>query len=359
MKILYDHQVFSWQKYGGISRYFYEIIKRIIKKEEVSLFQGYNINRYGLESLLEYKNLYSKKKLTTFHTNKIYEAINLMKLKSFSLKNRVDIYHPTYYNDYKLNNGKLIVTVHDMIHELFADDFKDDVSVKKKEIVKRADGIICVSENTKKDLINILNVDEKKIKVIYLANSLNEKVENKPYIDGKYILYVGDRHGYKNFKTLIKAYTLLGQNSDVKIVCFGGGTFNDDEKLLLKKLNLADKIKQISGSDKILSNLYNFAEFFVYPSKYEGFGIPPLEAMYYETPIIVSNVSSIPEVVGEAGLYFDPNSAEDLAEKMKNLLENKTLRDKLRNMGKQRVSLFSWDKCANETMNFYNKIINE
>lgn len=360
MRILYDHQTFSGQKYGGVSRYFYEIIKRISEKESVSLFQGYNINKYELNNLNTYKDIFSKKKYLIPKTDRLYEFLNKICLKNFSNKNRVDIYHPTYYDDYDLNNGKLIVTVHDMIYELFSKEFRNDATSEKKErIVKKADGIICVSENTKKDLINIFNIDERKIKVIYLANSLDEKVINKPYINGRYILYVGNRKGYKNFKTLIDAYVLLGKdNSDVKIICFGGGPFDKEELYLLNKLNIINRVEQLSGNDKILSNLYNFAEFFVYPSKYEGFGIPPLEAMHYGTPVIVSNVSSIPEVVGDAGLYFDPNSVEDLAEKMKMLLKNKSLRNDFIDRGKKRVKLFSWDKCANETINFYSKIIN-
>ncbi|WP_302048295.1 glycosyltransferase family 4 protein [Megamonas funiformis] len=360
MKILYDHQVFSWQKYGGISRYFYEIIKRIALSNHVYFYQGYNVNKYNLDEVQTYEKYFSKKKYEIAHTGRLYNFINMIGLKCFSKINKVDIYHPTYYNYYNLNNGKLIVTVHDMIHELFSKEFKNDITSEKKEkIIKKADGIICVSQNTKKDLINIFNVDEKKIKVIYLANSLDEKVDNRPYINNKYILYVGNRKGYKNFKTLIDAYVLLGKdNSDVKIICFGGGPFDKEELYLLNKLNIINRVEQLSGNDKILSNLYNFAEFFVYPSKYEGFGISPLEAMHYGTPVIVSNVSSIPEVVGDAGLYFDPNSVEDLAEKMKMLLKNKSLRNDFIDRGKKRVKLFSWDKCANETINFYSKIIN-
>lgn len=358
MKILYDHQVFSWQKYGGISRYFYEIIKRISEKENVNLFQGYNINKYGLNNLDIYDDIFSKKRYLIPKTGRLYKFLNKVCLKNFSNKNRVDIYHPTYYNDYNLNNGKLIVTVYDMIHELFSANFKNDKTCElKRNLLLKADGIISISESTKKDLINILNIPSEKIKVIYLANSLNIEVKDNKLVDVPYILYVGQRKAYKNFNNFLIAYAKTKCKKDFKCVCFGGGPFIKEELFLINKLGLKNNIIYKSGNDNVLANLYKYAEAFIYPSKYEGFGLPPLEAMYYETPVLVSESSSIPEVVGDAGIYFNPNSIDDMAIKIDKTLSDKNLLKILKQKGKKREQLFSWDKCAKETIDFYYNII--
>ena len=160
MNILYDHQVFFWQQYGGISRYFYEIIKRIAKKETVFLFEDNYINDYGLEKISEVMKYYGKRRPSIKYTGRIFRYLSKYNLNKFVRDLTIDIYHPTYYEDFNVNKGKLIITVHDMIHELYSIDPK--IIKEKKNIINKADGIICVSESTKNDLINILDIDEKK-----------------------------------------------------------------------------------------------------------------------------------------------------------------------------------------------------
>lgn len=361
MKVLYDHQVFSWQKYGGISRYFYEIISRLSKKEkcQLELFQGFHINRYGLEAYKENCNHYFgyKRKIIP-KTGRLFNLFDTIAFNLFATINKYDIYHPTYYESFlEPCKSKVVVTVYDMIHELFADEFKGDkTSLKKEKLINRADAIIAISESTKRDLINIFGVDENKIKVIYLANSIMNTPSTEKFIKNPYILYVGNRNNYKNFNILTKAFAMANLKKDFKIVCFGGHEFSQEEKNLFRQLNLQNHIEQYIGDDDLLANLYQYAEIFVYPSKYEGFGIPPLEAMHYGTPVIASSASSIPEVVGDAGLYFDPNNEEELAEKMKILIHDSTLRKSLINLGVKQEKTFSWDKCADETMKYYQEI---
>lgn len=358
MKILYDHQVFSWQKYGGISRYFYEIIKRIALSNHVYFYQGYNVNKYNLDEVQTYEKYFSKKKYEIAHTGRLYNFINMIGLKCFSKINKVDIYHPTYYKDYNLNNGRMIVTVYDMIHELFSSEFiNDKTSERKRDLLLKADGIISISESTKKDLINIFNIPSEKIKVIYLANSLKTEVKNNRLINEPYILYVGNRNGYKNFNDFLIAFSKTKCKNDFKCVCFGGSRFLNEEITLINKLGLKNSIIYKSGNDNILANLYKYAALFVYPSKYEGFGLPPLEAMYYETPVLASNTSSIPEIVDNAGVYFNPNSIEDMAEKIDKTLGDENLLNTLKQKGKEREKIFSWDKCAKETLNFYSNFV--
>ena len=358
MKIIYDHQVFSWQKYGGISRYFYEIISRIaqIDENEVSLFQGFNINQYGLNEYKDnYKFYFNHHKKNIPKTGFAYNYLNKYLLKKIICNKHFDIYHPTYYDLYfKQNKTNLVVTVYDMIHELFNDEFKNNnIIEKKKEIIQKAQGIIAISQNTKHDLMNILNIPEDKIKVIYLANSLLKRVEDKAFFKNPYLLYVGSRNKYKNFRNLLIAFSRSIYKNDFFLVCFGGGKLNKEELNLSKELNLLDRVIQYDGNDLLLSNLYYYAELFIYPSKYEGFGIPPLEAMHYGTPVLVSDVSSIPEVVGKAGIYFDINNIDDLTNKIDLILSDENLRNELSEKGFLQGEKFSWDKCAKETMLFY------
>lgn len=349
-ELLYDFQVFSDQKNGGISRYFHEIISRVAKTCRVDLFEGIHNNDNTLINEQDHFNRYYRGDYEGF--TECRNILNSSLLHSFANNQKYKVYHPTYYRDYFLDNFKAcIITVHDMIHELFNLDQK--TILEKKYMISKADGIIAVSEHTKRDLIDIYNIDEKKIKVIYHANSLSISVTAPRMIKEPYILYVGQRGGYKNAKVLIQAFAGCHHRNDLKIVFFSTEGFSDQEKQIFEELNLENHVEHISGSDAVLANLYHYAEIFVYPSLYEGFGIPVLEAMHYGTPVILSRSSSLPEVGGDAALYFTADSSEELAECMDKLLDDKEKRMKLGTAGQLREKTFSWNKSAEEHMEYY------
>jgi len=201
------------------------------------------------------------------------------------------------------------------------------------------------------------NVPEERIKVIYLGNPLNLEVTAPRIVDTPYILFVGLRGGYKNFDKLLTAYAQSKKlNKDFKLICFGGWKFIAHEQSLIRSLGLGDKVLHYSGPDQILANLYKYSAVFVYPSLYEGFGIPPLEAMHYGCPVLVSNTSSIPEAVGQAGLYFNPTSADDLSFHLDKILHDDTLRNELIRRGHEQENKFSWDVCAQETLKLYRQV---
>lgn len=297
---------------------------------------------------------YGKRRPSIKYTGRIFRYLSKYNLNKFVRDLTIDIYHPTYYEDFNVNKGKLIITVHDMIHELYSIDPK--IIKEKKNIINKADGIICVSESTKNDLINILDIDEKKIVVIYLGNSLELEIKDERLVKEPYILYVGNRGGYKNFNKYLQAIAQSKFKDEIIPVCFGGGNFNNNEIRLIKKYGLQNRIKLFSGEDKILANLYKNAEIFLFPSLYEGFGIPPLEAMHYGTPVIASNAASIPEVVGDAGIYFNPNDVEDISNKIDKVLNDEQLKKQLQLKGIHREKMFSWDKCAFKTLKFYKDV---
>lgn len=363
MNILYDHEIFWLQKYGGISRYFYEIICRLAAHAgtDVSVFMGFHNNGYGLENYREqYYRFFGTARPIIPKTTRLFSKLNDLMFLFFKETTGFDIYHQTYYRKFLPGKGKkMIITMHDMIYELFPQEFSpnDPVPPLKKWTAEKADGIICVSESTKRDLIRLFRIPEHKIKVIYHGNSLTNKVTTPAVVSEPYILYVGLRFGYKNFKMLLDAYAKANRvREDFRLVCFGGGPLKPGEEKFISELNLTNKVIHISGSDDVLANLYNYASVFVYPSLYEGFGIPPLEAMHYGCPVLVSSTSSIPEVVGQAGLYFDPLSLDELVFKLEHVLYDDSLKKQLTKAGYEREKLFSWDKAADETLSFYKDI---
>ena len=167
------------------------------------------------------------------------------------------------------------------------------------------------------------------------------------------------RKRYKNFRLLLEAYSKLDKiKKDFDIICFGGGKFLKEEINYIKELSIKiDSIQQIEGSDEILSNLYLNATVLIYPSKYEGFGIPILEAMSLGCPVISSNVSSLPEVYGNAALGFSPNSSDELINCINKVVFDNFQRDQLIEKGLKRKNLFSWKKCAQQTNDIYKKLI--
>lgn len=367
MKVLYDHQIFTSQIYGGISRYFFELMKNIENdngiKYELSL--KYSNNHY----LNKYNDLKYKPFFINLTFRGKYRLINILNKKiskKFLIKGDYDIFHPTYYDPYFLNilnNKPFVLTIYDMIHEIYPEMFplKDETSKKKKLLAQKATKIIAISENTKKDIIRLFNIDEKKIEVIYLANSINpSKSTDDINIDlpKKYILFVGSRGGYKNYDLFIEAIApLLVENNELKVVCVGGGNFKEIEKEKFKKLNIINKIFQYSVSDNILAYVYQKAIAFVFPSLYEGFGIPILESFASGCPVICSKTSSLPEVAGDAVVYFDPTDKLSMLNSIKKVIYDDKLRKQLIDKGIEREKEFTWEKTADKTKKIYEEIL--
>jgi glycosyltransferase involved in cell wall biosynthesis len=226
--------------------------------------------------------------------------------------------------------------------------------------VKRADHVICISEQTRADLVNLIDIDPAKTTVIHLGFSLQvSSSEAKRDLHPPFILYVGNRSAYKNFSALLYAYSTRHRLSrEFKIIAFGGGAFQNEERLLMQELGIAPgQVRQISGDDHVLADLYRRASLFVYPSKYEGFGIPPLEAMSFGCPVVCSNSGSLPEVVGDAAETFDPTSDEALGVAVERVLNDSMFRERLIRRGHERVRLFSWQRCAEQTADVYGRLL--
>ena len=247
----------------------------------------------------------------------------------------------------------------------------------KKSIkgMEKADKVISISDYTKRDLVKYSNINPEKIKTIYLGvnesfkkigNNEVELFKEKYSLEEPFILYVGSEQPRKNFNVLIKSFYKLNKIEgfeNFKLIKVGRPQTSLGERENLNKminnLGLQKKIKFIDYVDE--SNLplvYNAADLFVFPSLYEGFGLSPLESMACGTPVIASNRSSIPEVVGDAGILVDPLDIDELTEKMVDVLNNEDIKKDLSKKGLERSENFTWEKCAEQTLKVYNDVLN-
>lgn len=372
IKVAYNYQTFTHQKYGGISRVFSNIASLVNLSDEfdVTVHAGLYQNKYLSSNV---SGLVIRGRQISYpsyppKSERFFLAINPLLCKITLASDNPAIVHETYYSDLDVvpKQSKTVVTVVDMIHEKFSASMGVSKFQKTKaNAIKRADSIICVSEHTKQDLIKILNISPEKVSVVYVGHSLQKSLEADdfvPLVGSPYLLYVGFRGRlYKNFNRLLEAYSISKNlKKNFKLVCFGSNTFSRKELDMIGSYGIdVSDVLYFAGDDSILSNLYTHAAAFIYPSLYEGFGIPPLEAMSFSCPVVCSNVSSIPEVAGDAAYYFDPYDVSDISRAIEEVVFSPSLRQDMVAKGKLRIEMFSWEKCAQETMFVYKKLLGD
>jgi len=359
LNIWFDDRIFTIQQYGGISRYYSEMAAGLMARgQHVCIDAPLYINRYlanlscHIGSCLPYFRGVTQ---LCQHYNGLFEV---SRMHTFA----PDIVHETYFREAAPAAGGAlrVLTMYDLIHERFADPAgRDALSRARRASVRRSDHIICISHNTQRDLVEILGVDENRISVIHLAASLSPVSGLARPVESPYILYVGPRDRYKNFMCLLKAYASLPDvRRDFMLLCIGGGGFTDAEMQAMHGMHIPeDGVKQVSGDDRMLTACYQHAAVFVYPSLYEGFGIPPLEAMQCGCPVICADSSSLPEVVGDAAMLFDPQSPDLLAAALQQILYDSALAELFATRGMLRAAGFSWDRCVSETLTLYEKLM--
>ena len=363
MKVVFDHQMFSVQKHGGITRYFCELAKRLdcFDGVEVSIIAPFYVNEYIRHTEMNTGGYHVAWNSPVACW--MVRAINNMTVPRLIARSAPDIVHETYFSreGFVPVRSKSVLTVFDMIHEKFGKHLRpsDNTSELKRMAVQRSDRIICISENTRQDLIDAFKVDPDKVSVTHLASSLPQLPNTDRIVTEPYILYVGPRGEYKNFQGLLSAYASSTQLvSDFKLVCFGGRPFTKNEKLQLQEMKVpADRLTHLTGNDTLLVSLYMYAAVFVYPSLYEGFGMPPLEAMGCGCPVACSNTSSLPEVVGTAATTFDPYNVDDIRHSIEDIVYHPEKAENLIKAGKDRARMFSWDKCAQQTLAVYRQTL--
>lgn len=283
------------------------------------------------------------------------------------------IHFPDHYSDVgKRYNGKIIVTIHDLFVYLCPEYMNKDTVRAFTKSIKRsvdcADKIITVSEASKRDIVSHFGIEENRVAVIYNGfdsqlfrlNKLSYDERKRKKIPQRYILTVGEFSPRKNIEGIIKAFELVRPKySEYKLVIAGKRGANCDGifKLYENSRYKNDIIFWEMPSDLMLSTLYQCADVFLLPSFYEGFGIPVIEAMACGTPVITSNISSLPEIGGDAAIYADPYSVENMADELEGLLGDEAKRDALIVAGLKRSSLFSWKKMTEETVSIYENLL--
>lgn len=361
MRVLYDHQIFSLQRFGGISRYFSELAARVSSSVAVLASE----NEY-LSAMPFYQGLTLDGSRRFPGKTTLVQAVNAGYARAKLAGHEYDVFHPTYYHPYflgYLRNRPYVLTVYDMAHEVYPDCFaaNDRTADWKRTVIRQASRIIAISEFTRQELMRLYGLDGTNIDVVHLASSFwsrgniaSEKVRQL----GSYILYVGTRSRYKNFDMFIRAMApLLRRDPAVRIVCAGGGDFDSAELALIASQQLSGRLLQVGASDGELAQLYAGAKVFVFPSLYEGFGIPVLEAFSCGCPVIVSNTGSLPEVAGNSGVVVDASDESELLKSVEHVLNDDEFRSELIMKGYNRAAHFSWDRVACETVEVYERIL--
>lgn len=292
----------------------------------------------------------------------LWNRLNLIKIETFTGK--LDIFHCW---DYLIppSSCKKIVTIHDATPLLFPETHTKKIINNYKlviaKIIKEKINVITVSENSKKDLVKF-GIDENLITVIYNGNNFSIDESQANYKKENYLLAVGTREPRKNLQRVIKAFVAISEKYpafELRIVGKYGWGNNDD--LIIKNLDsrIKEKIRILGYvSEEKLVELYKKATCLIYPSFYEGFGLPILEAMSLGCPVITSNVSSMPEVGGNAVMYVDPENSEDIKITILKVIESEEIRKELIKKGLNQAKKFSWQKCARETREKYQKVLN-
>ncbi|QKZ11933.1 glycosyltransferase family 4 protein [Spirosoma sp. KUDC1026] len=369
MRVLFDHQTFSLQAYGGISRYYTELIKGINQtlENQAELPVLFSDNVHLQENNIPVKSFlpgikFPKKGGLVYQINQAHSRFQLN-------KQDFDLFHPTYYDPYflsRLQDKPFVVTVYDMIYEryghLYSELRKDrTIIARKRELIKRADRIIAISENTKRDIVDLIGVDESKIEVIYLGNSTKlQKRDNKKsnsLTTSSYFLFVGKRYSYKNFRGLVQAILPLLIKNGVKLICAGGGAFTKEEQKFINSLGAERWVEHHAVHLQTLEQLYGSAIAFVFPSFYEGFGLPVLEAFASGCPCLLSNRGSLPEIAGQAALFIDPEQPDGINDAANLLIQQPELRKTLINAGYRQLEKYSWNQTVHQTLALYKSLI--
>ena len=385
MKVLFDHQAFCNQMHGGVSRCFVELYKHLPKDVQTCIALRENDNAYIRELGIIPPDGYDYDKWIIRGNwpakGKLYAIFNWIRgekyywdkteyNKQFAIKKLkegdFDIFHPTYYDDYFLPflAGKpFVLTIHDMIPERYPQYFnqnEDPQIVGKKKLAPLASAIIAVSKNTKNDIVNILQVPEEKVHVVYHGCSFERRNYSEPLLSEPYILYVGDRKRYKNFALFVRDITpVLNSHPSLRVICTGL-EFSKVEIDLFKTYGVSNRFRyRWVQLDEEFYSLYHYAQCFVYTSEYEGFGIPILEAYQADCPVLLNCASCFPEIAGEAAIYFNLKSNEsNFTDVMMQFLAMSDVdRKDLIRRQREQLAHYSWEKSAEQLAAIYQSIM--
>lgn len=374
MKIYLDGIIYSLQKNGGVTRYTDEIAKKIADLgNKVTFFmhssqlnqqpKHENINSIYIKTPLKTDNRIIK--YITYQLDKFFTELYFKKNSP-----KEGIFHSSFFSHYKKLKIPQVVTVHDMINEKFPEHFhkiQNKIFLQqKKHAITSADALICVSRQTANDLVELYKINSSKINVIHLGVDgmfvPKEQNDKNYFISAKkmtkpYFLFVGKRSLYKNFQILIESFEKWDRKNDFNLITIGGGKFTEDELMIISKLGLSNNIINFNFvSDEELIMFYNCAQAFIFPSLYEGFGLPIIEAMACGTLVLASDIPVFKEIGGDVPIYFDPKNNNSIIEALNYSLKQNP--DNIIN-GLEIAKKLTWEKTALDTIEVYKKYTNK
>ncbi|NOZ62198.1 MAG: glycosyltransferase family 4 protein [Calditrichaeota bacterium] len=373
MKICIDARVVINEK-TGIGNYTYNLIKSLLqidRKNEYLIYVFSGLAESHPLQKLEYENL--SKRIISLRPVTSKQQIAVRKLLAHDSP---DVYHYPNWDVPIFQNVKTIFTIHDLTYLLHKNFYAKHSRLKEiytflniKYGIKKAEKIISVSQTTKDDLQKLFEISDSKVKVINEAFEEKflerftvghqKKVLSAFGIGEKYFLFVGERRPHKNLPRIIEAFQKFQQkNRDYSLVIIGKSYAQYKEDLkTIERLKLGKNVVVLNYvKDEFMPVLFQAAEAFVFASLYEGFGIPVLEAMASETPVITSNISATNEISGDAAIKVNPYNAKNIADAMNRITKDESLRKNLVERGKKRVKQFSWEKTAQQTLLLYEEI---
>jgi glycosyltransferase involved in cell wall biosynthesis len=361
VKVLFDTYAFRMQRVGGISRYFAELIRGLPAFGVTpQLFMPIVDNEHAESTRLSIRG--STKVLSRNGTVRrgVHSALSRIDglLRTIG---RYDILHRTYYSEVRSVRRPAVCTVVDMIPDLFPEHFGGNPHQSKRQVAMASDLIFSISECTSRDIVSVYGLDRSRIVTTPLGINLSE-FRVSPFsvnpFRAPYVLFVGQRGGYKNFRRFAAALApLMDRQPGLSLAVVGGGPLSEDETEPFKASGTSGRVFQASVPDASLPKIYREAEVFVFPSEYEGFGIPLLEAFASECPVAASRASCFPEVGGAAIEYFDPRSTDDISHAMSRVLSSSARSDELRALGTERVKQFTWTRTVGLTADGYRRLV--
>lgn len=379
MKILYDYQAFDIQRSGGVSNVFSLLVDEVKKKAEIGigfastnniymLSQGYPSEERTLSRLINDGKISPDTGINDIDWKKVNKIYSQKAIQ----RGDYDVFHPTHYNPYFIElmpkNKPYVITIHDLAFEKLRDYIQyneqmclDDFD-NRRDVMMYAKKIVAISNATKRDIMDIYKIPENKIEVVY--NAYRELPENYEYNNPftfPYILYVGTRQGPLNYKCFIPFFNQLvpfmKEHKDFKLICTGQ-KFTKFELDMFRQYGLENRVENHYLNEDGLNNLYHHAFCFVFPSEFEGFGLPILEAYKNDCPALLNDIPVFHEVAGDCGQYFDITDGKSLNEKLEWLFNiSDGERNALIQKQKERLPLFTAEKMADGYINIYKSII--
>ena len=363
VRLAMDEQIFALQAYGGISRDFVEQIRVLRRDSSLGVdllpIRAPIINEFILQ------DPHLTERLEVRAVPGAYRALAHY-VSRRRRRESVDVVHNTFYLPRGLADypgAKRVSTVHDMIPELLPRSRRRlDFLTRKAAYVRASDHIICVSNSTRRDLLRAYPEIKVPVSVAYpgVSQDFSPQAPKLASLPDPYLLHVGNRSGYKDTKTLLLAFfQILTKFPDLSLVLVGGGQLTTSEQAMIRQSRIEPtRIQQISLPDRLIPSAYAHARVTIFPSQYEGFGLPAVEAMACGSPLILANTSSLPEVGDTAALYFQPGAHGELADLLTNVLTDESQRKEMASRGVARARSFTWEAYTLSNVEVYRRLLN-